>query len=90
MAFDPDSPWQVADTVAVREEPFGALAYDYTTRRLSFLRSPRLAAIVASLDTHPSARAACDAAGVDSRELPQFLRALGDLAARRIITRRTR
>lgn len=33
-------------SVAVRPEPFGALAYHYDTRRLVFLRHPQLVDVV--------------------------------------------
>jgi putative mycofactocin binding protein MftB len=40
-AFDLDRPWQVGRGVALRPERFGALAYSFDTRRLSFLKSRR-------------------------------------------------
>jgi len=36
----PTRPWWRGDSAAVRQEPFGALAYDFADRRLAFLRSP--------------------------------------------------
>ena len=37
----PHLAWQrAAAVVALRPEPFGALAYDFTSRRLSFLKTP--------------------------------------------------
>ena len=65
---------------ALRPEPFGALAYHFGTRRLSFLKSPRLLAVVEGLGASESARAACAAAGVGEDELPRYARALGTLA----------
>ena len=32
--------WRLADSVALRPEPFGALAYHFGTRKLSFLKTP--------------------------------------------------
>ena len=64
--------------MALRPEPFGALAYHFGTRRLSFLKSRTLLRVVESLSEQPSARAACAAAGVDDAELPQYTRALAD------------
>jgi putative mycofactocin binding protein MftB len=66
--------------VALRPEPFGALAYHYGNRRLSFLRSQELVDLVRCLDDHPSARAAFDACGIDARRWPSFARALASLA----------
>ena len=67
--------------VALRPEPFGALAYHYGNRRLTFLRSPDLVALVEHLADQPSARAAFDAAGIESRRWPSFEKALASLAA---------
>jgi len=36
----PTRPWWRGDSAAVRQEPFGALAYDFADRRLAFLRGP--------------------------------------------------
>jgi putative mycofactocin binding protein MftB len=81
VAFDPDAGWRLHPQVALRPEPFGALAYHYGNRRLNFLRSADLVAVVEVLDRHPSARAAYDACGVEPRRWPAFERALAALAA---------
>jgi mycofactocin biosynthesis protein MftB len=78
--FDLDRRYGLHPQVAVRPEPFGALLYHFGTRRLSFLKDPRLLAVVRGLADAPTARAACTAAGVGDRELPQFTRALATLA----------
>jgi mycofactocin biosynthesis protein MftB len=67
--------------VSVRPERFGALLYHFGTRRLSFLKSPMLLAVVRALDTEPDARRACVVAGVSPSELPTYERALASLAA---------
>lgn len=79
--FDLDTPWRLDPQVSVRPERFGALLYHFGTRRLSFLKSPKLVAVIGSLDGAKSARAACDEAGVTETELPTFVRALSTLAA---------
>jgi putative mycofactocin binding protein MftB len=73
----------------MRPEPFGALLYHFGTRRLSFLKNQRVLAVVRSLDGHPSARAACAAAGVGEAELPAYVRALSALASTHMITERS-
>jgi mycofactocin biosynthesis protein MftB len=78
--FDLECRYALHPQVAVRPEPFGALLYHFGTRRLSFLKDPRLLEVVRGLDEAPTARAACVAAGVADRELPQFARALATLA----------
>ena len=73
----------------MRPERFGALLYHFGTRRLSFLKSPALLAVVSSLGSQPSARAAVAAAGVGLADLPAFSRALATLADREMICMRT-
>jgi putative mycofactocin binding protein MftB len=80
-AFDADRPWRLHERVALRPEPFGALAYHYGNRRLTFLRSHDLVALVEHLAGQPSARAAFDAAGIEPRRWPSFEKALTSLAA---------
>ena len=74
--------------VAVRPESFGALLYHFGTRRLSFLKHPTVLAVVTSLGDHPSARAACQAAGVKDEQAPTFGKALRTLADSHMIVRR--
>ena len=80
MGFDLERAWRLHDQVAVRPEPFGALAYHFGTRRLSFLKTRKLLAVVQALGEHPSGRAACRSAGVAQDELPDYERALATLA----------
>ena len=87
-AFDLDRPWQLDERVAVRPEPFGALLYHFGTRRLSFLKNTTMLAVVRSLGEHPSARAACTAAGVQPGSLAAYQRGLAVLAESRMITPR--
>jgi putative mycofactocin binding protein MftB len=85
LAFDLDAPWQLHPQVSVRPERFGALLYHFGTRRLSFLKSRALLTVVSSLASQPSARAACQAAGLAETELAAYARALATLAAGRMI-----
>jgi putative mycofactocin binding protein MftB len=80
MAFDLERAWALHPQVALRPEPFGALAYHFGTRRLSFLKSRTLLAVVESLSASASAREACATAGVTEAELPQYTEALATLA----------
>lgn len=81
-------PWRLHPQVAIRPEAFGALAYHFGNRRLSFLKSPQLREIVESLAVHPTAADACQAAGVQANELPRYGRALARLAASGVIVER--
>jgi putative mycofactocin binding protein MftB len=87
-AFDLERPWRLHEQVALRPEPFGALAYHFGTRRLSFLKSRKLLAVVEGLAEHPTGRAACAAAGVTDAELTTYGRALGTLAGTGMLVER--
>jgi putative mycofactocin binding protein MftB len=88
--FDLDLAWRVDDRVSLRPEPFGALLYHFGTRRLSFLKNQTVLAVVRSLAEHPSARAACAAAGVGEADLPAYATALGALRDSCMIIERNR
>lgn len=81
VTFDANRPWRLHERVALRPEPFGALAYHYGNRRLTFLRSPDLVTLVESPEAQPSPRAAFNAAGLDAKRWPSFEKALTSLAA---------
>ncbi|MGQ0624794.1 MAG: mycofactocin biosynthesis chaperone MftB [Sporichthyaceae bacterium] len=88
-AFDLDAPWDLHPRVEIRPERFGALLYSFDTRRLSFLRSPELLALVQALADAPSVAAACAAVGIGDDELPAYRAALARLAETDMITART-
>lgn len=79
--FSANDHWQLHPRVALRPEPFGALAYHYDNRRLNFVRSPDLVALLKTLGSHPSVRDAFVAANLDEQRWPAFEKALGALAA---------
>ncbi|TFV54255.1 mycofactocin biosynthesis chaperone MftB [Geodermatophilus sp. DF01-2] len=87
--FDPSLPWRRARSVALRPEPFGALIYHFGNRKLSFLKSKPLVAVVESLAEHPSADATLVACGVPDAQHPAYRRALADLARSQMIEART-
>jgi putative mycofactocin binding protein MftB len=72
--------WRLNPQVALRPERFGALAYDFGTRRLSFLKSRRLLDVVRGLEAAPDPDAACRAAGVATAEMASYRHALATLA----------
>ena len=86
--FDLDSAWGLHAQVSIRPERFGALLYHFGTRRLSFLKSPTLLAVVQSLDSEPTARQACAVAGVSEAELAGYRSALATLATSHMICER--
>ena len=85
VVFDPARPWQKGRSVALRPEPFGALVYHFGTRKLSFLKSKLLVAVVEVLGDHPDADAALVACGVPEAQRAAYVKALGDLARSRMI-----
>ncbi len=80
VAFDSTRPWTLHPQVSLRPESFGALAYHFGTRRLSFLKSPLLVSVVESLAGQPTAEDAVRAVGIPDGELGRYQRALATLA----------
>ena len=79
MTITLESPLALHPQVALRPEPFGALAYHYGNRRLVFLKHVDVVATVRTLADHPTLRDALVAAGVAERRWPSFVRALDSL-----------
>ena len=65
--------------VALRPEPFGALAYHYGTRRLIFLKHPDVVRVVRSLAEHDCVADALSACAIDADRWPSFVAALSSL-----------
>lgn len=65
--------------VALRPEPFGALAYHYDSRRLIFLKHPDMVTVVRSLDDHATVADALDHAGIEQHRRPAFTAGLQSL-----------
>ena len=80
-----DGTYEVSPQVALRPEPFGALAYHYGNRRLVFVRKPELVALLDGLAAHSSLATALDAAGIAERRWPAFVDALSELEKSEII-----
>jgi putative mycofactocin binding protein MftB len=88
--FDPELPYRCSPSVALRPEPFGALVYDFVTRKLSFLKTPELVKVVSGLADHPDVHSAVEAAEVPEEQRPAYLRALAGLLAGGTIEERPR
>ena len=78
--FDADRPYRISGSVSVRPESFGALVYDFHTRRLSFLKTRLLVRVVECLADHPDVHGALDAAEVPGPQREQYRKALAGLA----------
>jgi putative mycofactocin binding protein MftB len=77
--------WELDPQVALRPEPFGALAYHYGNRRLTFLRSADLVELVRSLGDHASVDDALAASTIAADKWPSYERALESLAGSEVI-----
>ena len=74
--------------VAIRPEPFGALAYHYGNRRLVFLKHPDVVRVAQALADHPSLHATLTACDIDARRWPSFERAVESLIQSEVIRER--
>lgn len=83
-----DDALELHPQVSLRPEPFGALAYHYGNRRLTFLRSHDMVSLVEALSAHGSVGEALGASGIDPARHPTFLRALESLEASEVIRAR--
>jgi putative mycofactocin binding protein MftB len=76
--------------VALRPEPFGALAYHYDTRRLVFLKHPDVVRVVRILDAHETVSDALAACAIDPSRHPAFATAIAALLDSEMLCDRTR
>jgi putative mycofactocin binding protein MftB len=83
-----DTPLELHPQVALRPEPFGALAYHYGNRRLIFLKHPDMVAVAKVLSDHPSLADALRACGVAESRWPSFTTAFTNLQNSEIVRER--
>jgi putative mycofactocin binding protein MftB len=76
-----DEPWDLSPAVALRPEPFGAMAYHFGNRKLTFLKRMQLVDVVRGLADHADVRSALEAAGVPEAQWSGYVAALQGLAA---------
>jgi putative mycofactocin binding protein MftB len=88
VAFDLCRAYRLNPAATLRPEPFGALAYHFGNRRLSFLKSRQLVSVVRLLESHDSAADALEAAGVPARQWDRYAAALSALADSEMIDER--
>lgn len=81
--FDPGHRYRLNPQVALRPEPFGALAYHFGNRKLSFLKVPELVDLVRTLGEFPSVEDALYT--VPEARRGSFRRALDSLASTEMI-----
>ena len=85
MTITLESSCSLSPQVALRPEPFGALAYHYGNRRLVFLKHPDVVTVVKNLANHPTVGATLDACGIAAERRASFLAALDNLTKSEII-----
>ena len=90
MAFDPTDAYRLHPQVALRPEPFGALAYHYGNRKLVFLKTAKIVDVVRTLGDYDSVDDALAGAGVPLGRRPTYVQALADLERSEIICAATR
>ena len=84
-----ERPLELDPQVALRPEPFGALAYHYGNRRLVFLKHPDMVAVARELGAHESLAATLVACDVDRRRWPSFASAFASLIESHVVRERT-
>jgi mycofactocin biosynthesis protein MftB len=76
--------------VALRPEPFGALAYHYGNRRLVFLKHPDVVRVVRALGEHETVADALRACAIAESRWPSFVGALESLLSSEVLGEPTR
>jgi putative mycofactocin binding protein MftB len=84
-----DEAWDLSPAVALRPEPFGAMAYHFGNRKLTFLKRMELVEVVRGLVAQPDVRSTLQAVGVPATQWPGYVAALQGLAATDMIRPRT-
>jgi putative mycofactocin binding protein MftB len=74
--------------VALRPEPFGALAYHYGNRKLVFLKHPDMVAVARRLGEHPTLAATLSACDVAPARWPSFATAFESLVTSEVVRER--
>ena len=90
LAADPmlEEAWTLSGSVALRPEPFGALAYHFGNRKLTFLKKQELVDVVNALGDCDTVADALTRAGIPVGRWPAYVKALRGLAASDMILER--
>jgi mycofactocin biosynthesis protein MftB len=80
-----DSACELHPHVAVRPEPFGALAYHYDNRRLVFLRHPDIVKVVTCLANYDTVADALRVNDISEDRWPAFVAAIESLITSEIV-----
>jgi len=85
-----DRAFELHPQVALRPEPFGALAYHYGNRRLVFLKHRDVVAVAQHLAEHPSLADTLQACDIDPIRWAAFAKAFESLESSEIVRERSR
>ncbi len=85
ISIDTAVRYELHPQVAIRPERFGALAYHFGNRKLTFLKALPLVQLVERLGDFDSVDEALIAAGISQKQRPQYVRTLGALADSEVI-----
>jgi len=83
-----DSGLELNPRVALRPEPFGALAYNYGNRRLVFLKHPDVVRVAKGLAEHDSLRETLRACEIPVERWPSFATAFESLKSSEVVRER--
>ena len=83
-----DAALELHPQVAVRPEPFGALAYHYGNRRLVFLKHPDMVKVARALAQHATLADALAACEIRPQRWPSFAKAFASLLDSEVVRER--
>jgi mycofactocin biosynthesis protein MftB len=83
-----DTALELDPQVALRPEPFGALAYHYGNRRLVFMKHTDVVAVARQLASHATLSATLQACGIAESRWPSFAKAFASLNESEIVRER--
>ncbi len=83
-----DDALELNPQVALRPEPFGALAYHYGNRRLVFLKHLDVVNVAKNLSSYPSLAATLQGCGIDATRWASFASAFESLKSSEIVRER--
>lgn len=85
MTVTLDSACELHPQVAIRPEPFGALAYHYGNRKLVFLKHPDVVAVLRDVAAHETLAETLQAHNVAPERWDSFVKAISSLETSEIV-----
>lgn len=88
VAVELTAAYELHPQVSLRPERFGALAYHFGNRKLSFVKHPDLLRVLEQLDQQESLDDVLDAVDIDATRRGSFVKALETLEASEMVRAR--